>query len=131
MKDFTLALLLLCCLALMVLGCDKGKEKSITQFEIINESCNLKNPIKFINESMGSIQYSDRAKAYCIFTSIEGTYDSVNVGVICNLPESYKKDGIKVLYSGNYFKYDVNFTLFPGETFYHQELSKIRLVENL
>lgn len=114
----------------MAFSCDKEKKASISDFDVIKESCNLKNPIKSIYESMGSVKYSDRAKAYCIFTSIEGTYDSVNVGVVCNLPESYKKDGIKVLYSGNYFKYDVNFTLIPGETFYSLELEKIKLLSS-
>lgn len=39
---------------------------------------------------------------YGISLSVPGTLDSYVTGVICDLPEAFKKDGLKVLFSGEY-----------------------------
>jgi len=88
--------------------------------------CKLEKIIKSVSDSKGIIWYDAQAKKYSVFTGIEGTYDSQDIGIACNLPESYKTEGLKILFSGNYYSCKEFSPLIPGQTYYFLEITKIK-----
>lgn len=107
-------------------GCKKG------QFVGELESCNLSNIIKTTSDTKGTMYFNSSLNSYAIYVGIEGTYDSQDVGIVCNLPEKYKVDGQKIIFSGNYSKYDkVVQQQIPGQTYYNIELIRISTIDNL
>lgn len=96
------------------------------------KSCDLTNIIKTSKNVEGTIWFNQSLNVYAIYIGISGTYDSQDVGIVCNLPDKYKVDGQKILFSGNYAKYDKDVAQkIPGQTFYIIELTKISTIDNL
>ena len=53
-------------------------------------------------------------------------YDSQDVGVVCNFPDSLKVHGLNVTFSGDLKVYDGELKpLFPGDTLYHLLITNI------
>ena len=53
-------------------------------------------------------------------------YDSQDVGVVCNFPDSLKIHGLNVTFSGDLKIYDGELKpLFPGDTLYHLLVTNI------
>lgn len=77
-------------------------------------------------EGKGTIWYDDEAKAYAVFTSVEGGFDSQLIGVACNLPDEFKVKGLEVVFTGAYYKCDQYKPRFPGQTYYFLKVYSIR-----
>lgn len=102
--------------------------------EVVSEikSCNLTNIIKTTPNVEGTIWFNSSLNSYAIYVGITGSYDSQDVGIVCNLPEKYKVDGQKITFSGNYAKYNkVIQQQIPGQTYYVIELNKILRIDDL
>lgn len=107
---------------LMGSGCEKD------QLAVDLTPCNLSDMIKPVSNSKGMVWFNSSINSYIIYVGIEGTYDSQDVGVVCNLPTKYQVNGLKVIFSGKYFKYQKDvLQKLPGQTYYNLELSKIEL----
>jgi len=101
-------------------ACKKDRQKAT-----IN-SCNLANSLKTVTGTKGVVRYNTAIEDYVVYSSIEGTYDSQDVGVSCNLPESYKKEGVEIIFNGKYYQYPRQVEgKIPGQTYYILELSTI------
>ncbi len=126
MKSIKIIPLIIASIIMMGNGC-KDDELNI---EI--KSCNLSNIIKTTSDLEGTIWFNSPLNSYAIYVGIAGSYDSQDVGIACNLPEKYKIDGQKIIFSGNYAKYDkVVPQKIPGQTYYVIELTRISTIDNL
>lgn len=88
--------------------------------------CDVGEVVKSVNDKKGFIWYDSQSRTYSVFASIEGTYDSQDIGIPCDMPDNYKKEGIEILFSGNYFKCKEFSPSIPGQTYYYLELIKIK-----
>ena len=110
---------------IMSSGCKK--EQLISELA----SCNLSNIIKSTSNTEGTIWFNTSQNSYAIYVGISGDYDTQDVGIVCNLPEKYKVDGQKIIFSANYSKYDkFVYQLIPGQTYYNLELISISKIDN-
>ena len=90
--------------------------------------CDLAGFVKSVADTEGTVWYDTQAKAYSIFVGIKGTYDSQDIGIVCNPPENFNTEGLKVIFNGNYYKCEDFVPLIPGQKYYHLELTKIKSV---
>lgn len=82
---------------------------------------------KPVTDLEGVIRFDQALQQYVVWRAIPGTYDSVDVGVVCgDLPASFKTVGTKVRFSGVYRGYgQPNPTSPAGTSYYYLEISKI------
>jgi len=108
--------------SMIVMGsCEKD------QSDVDIQSCNLSNLVKDVSDLEGTVWFNSSTNSYAIYVSIPGSYDSQDVGIVCNLPEKYQVDGLKIVFNGKYFIYEKDVLLTPsGQTYYYLELSNIR-----
>jgi hypothetical protein len=80
-----------------------------------------------VTDLEGIVNFDQALQQYAISRAIPGTYDSVDIGVICgDLPAAYKAVGTKVRFSGIYHGYgQAPPAAFVGATYYYLKLSKI------
>jgi hypothetical protein len=80
------------------------------------------------NQFTGTVYFQTDLGMYTIRRSVPGTYDSVWLGVVCNLPDAYKVDGKNVVFSGEYRNASdlPQITNFAGEVTYYLFLSSIQ-----
>jgi hypothetical protein len=89
--------------------------------------CRSEQFVKSVTEEEGTIWLNKSLNKYALYTGVRGTYDSQIVGVICNIPTEYKKDGLTVIVSGDYFEYNKDASQkFPGQTYFFLELREIK-----
>jgi hypothetical protein len=74
----------------------------------------------------GRISYSKEENLYFIRYGVPGTYDSVWIGYVCNLPEEYKVLNKQVVFSGEYRKGPNRPLTFAGTETYYLFLTEIR-----
>lgn len=84
------------------------------------------------SDASGFVQFNQFSQDYALYASVPGTYDSQDIGLPCNLPEEFKKDGLKVKFSGKYKELAVKpspnqVPIFAGQVYYYLEISKIQL----
>ena len=82
--------------------------------------------MKSVADKKGIIWYDSKAQAFSVFVGIEGSYDSQDIGVICNITDNYKKEGLEVLFSGNYYTCNEFSPSIPGQTYYFLEVTKMK-----
>lgn len=92
--------------------------------------CDLNNVVKSVSEATGTIWFDSQAQAYAIFSGIDGTFDAQDIGVVCNLPDEYKKEGLTLVFSGKYFENKALTPQIPGQEYYNLELTKIVLIRD-
>jgi hypothetical protein len=77
----------------------------------------------------GVVNFDQTLQQYVIISAIPGTYDSVDIGVVCGkLPGNFRTAGTKVRFSGIYHGYAQNPVPSAGPvgtTYYYLELSTI------
>lgn len=109
-------------LLLYIVGCSSP---TIVQ----NNSCNAKEFVKTVKNATGIIYFAD--STYIVRTAHANTYDSVDIGFVCNIPDSLKKDGLKLQFDGQYFEYDgTEKSPFIGTTYYYVSLSNVILLND-
>ena len=108
------------CLFLMLFSCNKGDDVTTQQ----SGNCNSGKIVKSVAGTEGVIYYNTSEKAFTVISTIPNTYDSQDIGILCELSENLKIDGQKVVFSGDYRKYD-KVAPIGGQTYYYLEVSKI------
>ena len=104
----------------------------------ISEKLHVCEPIekvKTVEDVNGMVLYDEWLGDYVISRGIDGTYDSVDVGFICDLPKEYRKHGTKIIFSGVYLNIDeerkkIIPTRIIGVTYYILEVDEIKLRES-
>lgn len=84
--------------------------------------------IKKVKSVTGQIYLDSTRQQYFIQRAIPGTYDSVDVGYLCNLPEEFRQTGLKVEFSGSYYGNDEVPASFGGLEIYFLTVTKIAKV---
>jgi hypothetical protein len=74
----------------------------------------------------GRVSFSKEVNSYFISYGVPGTYDSVWIGFVCNLPEAYKVLNKQVIFSGEYRKGPDRAPNFGGEESYYLFLTDIK-----
>lgn len=91
--------------------------------------CNLNHLVKSVSDVSGTIWFDSQSQTYAIYRGIDGTYDAQEIGVVCNLPKNYKKEGKKIVFSGKYYENQNFSSQIPGQEYYYLELTKIDIRE--
>lgn len=84
--------------------------------------------VKKVKSVTGSVLFDSTRQQYAIRRGIPGTYDSVDVGYLCNLPEEFRQTGLKVEFSGSYYGNDEVLASFAGLENYYLTVTKIAKV---
>lgn len=82
--------------------------------------------VKSVSDSKGTIWLDVQSQKYSIYSGLEGTYDSQDIGIACNLPDSFKIEGFEILFSGNYYPCNAFSPSIPGQTYYFLDITKIK-----
>ena len=92
--------------------------------------CNLNEEfVRDVSEEQGRIHFDSTNNRYSVIVVKEGTYDSMDVGIICNMTDELKTPGIKITFNGRYYKYSKKIDLYyPGQSYYNLELSKYKII---
>ena len=84
--------------------------------------------VKSVNNQKGIIFYHAGEGKYGISYGITGTYDSVDVGFLCEIPDSLQKTGLQVVFSGNFFPFDKKLPAnLAGLTYYYLDVTDLKL----
>jgi len=102
MENFTKIPLLLICV--LLLSCQERELEPEADLSISDEIpiCDPAEEAKTVTNVRGIVLYDDWFEDYIITRGIPGTYDSVDIGLVCELPEEYRRDGLKIEFSGTY-----------------------------
>ena len=86
--------------------------------------------IKSVKNQKGLVGYDPLEEKYVINASIPGTYDSQDTGFVCNMPESLRKEGLVVTFSGKYYSYkEDRKPMLGGQEYYFLDVTKFRIIE--
>lgn len=98
-----------------------------TSIPIQNEECLSGKILKSAKDRTGKVYYNSLEKKYAIHASERGTYDSQDIGFLCNPPDSLKKDGLSVTFDGDYYAYEKD-RVAPvgGATYYYLQIMKLK-----
>lgn len=98
--------------------------------EVKAEACNAAaKTVKAITNAAGIVYYKSALGQYVVSVHQPGTYDSVDVGVVCgSLPAALQQDGARVTVSGTFREYG---QAAPGPepagtTYYYLEVADIQ-----
>ncbi|MEZ5107185.1 MAG: hypothetical protein R2757_21950 [Draconibacterium sp.] len=105
----------------VIAGCYKDDKSKLGD-------CKLEKSMKSASDLEGTIWYDNLSQRYSVFSSLDGTYDSQDVGICCNLPDDFQTDGLEVLFSGNYYECVEFSPAIVGQTYYFLEITKIKQV---
>ncbi len=76
--------------------------------------------VKRVMRETGTVNYIARLNKYAIVVYVPDTFDSHDVGLVCNLPAEVQVNGLKVTFDGIYREYDQkNPAIAGGETYYY------------
>ena len=89
--------------------------------------CNNETNAVTVENIEGTIHFNENIKMWYISVPEEGTFDSVQMFLPCNLAETYKKENIKVIFSGRAFDFTSKLNGVPaGSTYKCIEISSIK-----
>lgn len=123
MKIFTIH----CFLSTMLLFTNSCKEEDIVQ--ATQSACSSQGKIvKTVQDLEGVVGFNSTLQEYSISRHQPGTYDVVEVGVLCGkVPDNIQIAGTKVLFSGTYKEYGVQPAAPVGYTYYYLDLVKVEI----
>lgn len=117
MKTYLASIVLLS----LVLAFSCGKDDALKP---INGDCGSGEVLKKAKKRIGTVVSNPADSTYIISYHEPGTYDSVDFGYVCNLPDNMKEVGLKVEFSGEYRKHPLP-GAFGGSTNYYLKLTDI------
>ncbi len=107
-------------LALSASSCEKEETQTACASEKV--------VVKEVVDVEGIVRFDTSINKYIISAGQPGTYDSVDIGVVCGTVPSDLQEGAKVVFSGSYKEYGKPpYSVPAGYTFYYLELSKINI----
>ena len=112
------------CVAMLLLSFSRCKEKTANP---IQSECISGNILKSVKQRSGTIYYNSLENRYALYASEQGTYDSQDIGFLCNPPDSLKKDSLAVSFDGNYYAYEKDRVApIGGATYYYLLITKLK-----
>ncbi|AMJ65811.1 hypothetical protein AXW84_10505 [Hymenobacter sp. PAMC 26628] len=83
--------------------------------------------VKSATDVEGTVQFDTAVQQYVIYRAVPGTYDSMDIGVVCStLPADLQVANAPVRFSGTYRDYGNAPQAGPaGRTYYYLELTKV------
>jgi cytochrome c-type biogenesis protein CcmE len=109
---------------MLIVSCAKNEPDA--QTKLSRAGCDSGIVVKTAKNKVGLVSYIQAENQYLVNFHEPGTYDSVDVGYTCNLPEKFRQEGLRVVFSGVYRKHPVP-SILGGYTNYYLELTKIAL----
>lgn len=109
-------LLLLLTVILLLSHCDDDDK---------SKDCDKTTFVKTVVNTSGTVRFSTTMDAYVIITTIQGTIDSQDIGVVCNLQKELQQEELEVAFDGNYFQYSGPVPEVAGQEYYYLVLDKI------
>lgn len=104
-----------------VSSCKKDQEVRVTYGSCAPQS----QTVKTVTDAEGIVGFDATSQQYYISKHEPGTYDVVDVGVVCRaLPGDLQTTGLQVVFSGDYKEYAPQTVLPASYTYYYLELSK-------
>lgn len=88
------------------------------------DSCSEMGP--FVREAKdidGTVLYDSTRRSYVI--RVANAFDSADIGFTCNLPTEYKKESLKVRFSGSYYEYSKSVFGPVGYRYYYLTIESI------
>ena len=82
--------------------------------------------IRRVTGITGRISFSKEQNLYFISHGVSGTYDTVWIGYVCNLPDQYKVLDKQVIFSGEYRKGPDRQSTVGGEESYYLFLTEVK-----
>jgi len=108
--------ILLSFVSLLLFQCDDESKRDCTSGTFV------KNVIK----TSGIVHFDTKLRTYVIQAGVPGTYDSVDIGLPCNLSDELRKDNLQVVFDGSYYEYKGPTPEGPvGLTYYYLDLHKV------
>lgn len=119
----TATLCLLSALLLAASGCKKDQDAQGPDGTCAAQG----QPVKTVTDVEGTVRFDAAVQQYVIYRAQPGTYDSVDLGVVCGaLPAGLQVAGAPVRFSGTYREYGNPPRLGPvGQTYFYLELTKV------
>ncbi len=81
--------------------------------------------VKEVTRAEGRVHLDTAQNQYIL--RVLNSFDSHDVGYVCNLPLEFQKEGLEVRFSGRYFKYDKQVFGVAGDKFYYLAVDKIKV----
>jgi hypothetical protein len=124
MKPFKIILFLFVLIGITAFSCDK--EKNISKIDPCSKPYVI---IESLNDASGVIGFNKSDEQYFISKYVEGTIDGVYILYPCVLSEEFKKDNLKVKFSGELFTSDeLPKPAIGGQQIFHININKIILI---
>ncbi|MGI4886709.1 MAG: hypothetical protein ACRYFR_17270 [Janthinobacterium lividum] len=110
-------------LLLAASGCKKDQDAQGPNGTCATQSAAVKTAV----DLDGTVQFDAAVQQYVIYRAVPGTYDSVDLGVVCGpLPAGLQVAGAPVRFSGTYREYGNPPRLGPvGQAYFYLELTKV------
>ena len=94
---------ILLCLGLSsLLACASKSVAPGIQLDMKETECGAGKVLKKISRETGIVRYDAGERKYAVVVTVPNTYDSQNVGFVCNLPASLQKEGVSIMFDGEY-----------------------------
>ena len=93
----------------------------------LDEGCFEGEILKSAKDKTGTIHFNSYEEKYAVSVSFTGTYDSQDIGFLCNPPDSLKQEGLSVTFDGDYYTYEKG-KVAPvgGATYYYLNILKLK-----
>ncbi|MCE6991442.1 hypothetical protein [Dyadobacter sp. CY323] len=116
-------------LLLGVIGCIDGQQDVLPDIEI-NETCFSGDVVKRAKNQKGTIYYDSIEQRFAVYVTIPGTYDSQDVGFICDKLDTLKKDNLSIVFTGTYYPYlEDRQAPVAGQEYYFLDIQKFKVLE--
>ncbi len=80
--------------------------------------------VKQVKATNGIVWYSTEKQQYFISVST-GTIDNQDIGFVCNLPDEYKKTGLRVTFGGRYHEFKGEIKRIVGASYYYLTINHL------
>ncbi len=94
--------ILLCLGLFCLLTCASKSVAPGIQLDMKETECGACKVLKKISRETGIVRYDADERKYAVVVTVPNTYDSQNVGFVCNLPASLQKEGVSINFDGEY-----------------------------
>ncbi len=82
-------------LSIGIVGCDDKEDSKESSCP-----CEKSEEYKEVKNIKGIVYYNEQVKEWNIVYEVPNTYDSAIAFISCNIPEHFKQNGIRVVFSG-------------------------------
>jgi len=123
-----LAVLSQCCMLLLgTIGCSDGQRDVSPEVEI-NGACFSGNVVKKAKNQKGTIYYNPIEQRFAVYVTIPGTYDSQDLGFICDNLDTLKRDNLSITFTGTYHPYlEGRMAPVGGQQYYFLDIQKFKV----